>query len=88
VHKGDRINPQDYYWDDTVNPQAGLEAEAKGLRWTQSGTPAEQINHLGKNHLLEPADFDKLAKSVGVSAPKEIDPVRSARMTRLLPTWK
>jgi hypothetical protein len=89
VHKGDRIDPQDYYWNDQVNPQAGIEAEARGRRWTQVGsTPVDQINHMGKNHLLAPQEFDKVATSVGVQPPNEIDPVRSARLARLLPTWK
>src|SRR5206468_7107201 len=32
VHKGERIDPSDYYWPDEVNPQVGLEYEARGLR--------------------------------------------------------
>jgi hypothetical protein len=89
VHKGERVNPQDYYWNDVVNPQAGIEAEAKGLKWTQVGsTPVDQINHMGKNHLLAPQDFDRVANSVGVQTPNEINPVRSSQMSRLLPTWK
>ena len=98
VHKGERIDPQDYFWNDQVNPQAGLEAEAgarrKGPvlmtpRWTQVGsTPMDQINHMGKNHMLAPQDFNKVADSVGLQAPQQIDPVRSRRMSRLLPTWR
>lgn len=89
VHKGERIDPQDYFWNDQVNPQAALVAEAKGLKWTQVGsTPIDQINHLGKNHLLSPNDFDRIADSVGLQAVQQIDPVRSARMARLMPTWR
>lgn len=88
IHKGTRVDPQDYYWNDIVNPQSGIDAEAKGQRWTQQGTSAEQINHMGKNHLLSPAQMAKQANDVGVSAPKQIDPVRSERMARLLPKWK
>lgn len=88
VHKGERVDPQDYYWNDIVNPQAGIEAESRGQRWTQVGTPQEQINHMGKNHLLSPEDFSSLAQSVGVKTPSQMDPVRSQRMARLLPRWK
>lgn len=89
VHKGERVDPQDYYWNDVVNPQAGLQAEARGLKWTQVGsTPVDQINHLGKNHLLTPQQYDRVAGSVGLQAPQEIDPIRSERMARLLPRWK
>ena len=90
VHKGDAVNPQDYYWNDVVNPQAGIAAQARGLKWTQVGsTPADQINHLGKNHLLAPEDLNRLANSVGIATPSnQIDPVRSQQMSRLLPSWK
>lgn len=100
VHKGDAVDPRDYYWPDDVNPQAGIEAQSQAVmnedglfitpRWTQEGsTPAEQINHMGKNHLLSPKDFDQLANSVGVATPSnQINPVRSQSMSRLLPSWK
>lgn len=89
VHKGERVNPQDYFWNAQVNPQAALQAEAKGLKWTQVGsTPVDQINHMGKNHMLSPEEYDQVSNSVGVKAPQQIDPVRSERMARLLPRWK
>lgn len=89
VHKGERIDPQDYYWNDIVNPQAGIEAQAQGLKWSQVGsTPEQQINHMGKNHMLAPQDFSKVADRVGLQAPKQIDPIRQQRMSRLLPSWK
>lgn len=88
VHKGDRIDPQDYYWNDAVDPEAGIRAQARGQKWTALGTPAEQINHLGKNHLLTPEQLDRTANGVGVRPPQEIDPIRSAKMSRLLPSWR
>lgn len=89
VHKGERIDPQDYYWNDVVHPQAGIEAQARGEKWTQQGsTPADVINHMGKNHLLTPEQLADVANGVGITTPKSIDPVRSARMGRLLPAWK
>lgn len=89
VHKGERVNPQDYYWDDVVNPQAGIEAQAKGLKWSQVGsTPVDQINHMGKNHMLAPEVVDRVAGQVGIATPNEINPIRSAAMSRLLPSWK
>jgi len=89
VHKGERIDPQDYYWNDVIDPQAGLRAEARGLKWTAVGaTPEQQINHMGKNHLLSPAQVAQVANGVGLETPQQIDPVRSARMQRLLPSWR
>lgn len=89
VHKGDRIDPQDYYWNDQVGPQMGIEAQARGQKWTQQGsTPMDQINHMGKNHLLSPDQVAGTAAQVGIDAPQQIDPVRRQRMSRLLPKWR
>jgi hypothetical protein len=38
VHKGERIDPVDYYWPDDFHPLIGLEYEAAGRRWTAQGT--------------------------------------------------
>ncbi|MEU1816048.1 hypothetical protein ABZ543_12755 [Streptomyces roseifaciens] len=38
VHKGERIDPADYYWTNDVNPTAALEAQAQGRKWTQRGS--------------------------------------------------
>lgn len=38
VHKGERIDPVDYYWTDDVHPAAALEAQARGEKWTQRGS--------------------------------------------------
>ena len=87
VHKGDRIDPQDYYWNEVVDPEAGIRAQAVGQRWTAQGTPAEQINHMGKNHMLTPDQVARVGAQVGVRT-QEIDPIRSAKMSRLLPSWR
>lgn len=88
VHKGERIDPVDYYWDDQVHPMAGIEAQARGEKWTASGsTPAEQINHLGKNHLLKPDEYAREAARVGVKAPQMMSDDRRAKMSSLLPSW-
>lgn len=38
VHRGERIDPADYYWTQQVNPTIALEYEARGQKWTQQGT--------------------------------------------------
>lgn len=90
VHKGERVDPRDYYWTPEVNPQLGIEYEARGLKWTQQGSPAERLAHMGKNAITSPEEVDALARQYGVDPgmrEQQIDPVRSARMKRLLPTW-
>lgn len=90
VHKGERVDPQDYYWHGEVNPQAGLEAQAVGLKWSQAGsTPEQRISSArSTEELVSPGDLSLTAARVGLSAPKEINPIRSSRMSRLLPRWK
>lgn len=38
VHKGERIDPADYYWTNEVNPAAAIEAQMQGRKWTQTGS--------------------------------------------------
>ncbi|MFE6745909.1 hypothetical protein ACFVGM_08670 [Kitasatospora purpeofusca] len=54
VHKGERIDQQDYYWTEQFHPLVGIEHEARGERWTAPapdlGTP---LVHYGKAETLE-----------------------------------
>lgn len=87
VHKGDKIGQQDYFWPVEFNPQSALEAQAQGRRWGPVGsTPAEQINHMGKNHMLSSEELRAVAGAHGIAAPT-VDPLRSQRMRHLLPSW-
>lgn len=89
VHKGERIDPSDYFWTTDVNPDVGLQTEARGLKWTQSLAPEDHINHLGKNHLLTPEQYSRVLNSVGLQDPnKQVDPIVQSKMQRLLPAWK
>ena len=92
VHKGERIDPQDYYWADDVRPDIGLEYQAMGLRWTQSGTPVERLTALGTAELASPAHRDALTRQFGVDdrsrVAQIIDPERQTRMRRLMPNWR
>lgn len=91
VHKGERVDPRDYYWTAEVNPQLGIQYEARGLKWTQSGSPVERLAHMGKNAITSPEEADQLARQYGVDpqmrTTPQLDPIRSARMKRLLPSW-
>jgi hypothetical protein len=89
VHKGDKIDGSDYLWPDVggVNPQAGLVYEARGLKWTQKGDPAERLAHGGKVNALSPAEMAALQQKYGVSEiMADIDPVRRERLKHLLPS--
>ncbi len=92
VHKGERVDPTDYLWDKSIiDPEAGLRAEAKGLKWTAKGeTPQNIINHMGKNHLLSPEEMANVANGLGVNQgpTTTVDPLRASKMSRLLPSYK
>lgn len=87
IHKGDRIDPSDYFWSVDFNPQTGLEREAAGIKFAPSGTPEEQIQHLGKNHMLSPAQLGATAREYGID-PGPVDPIRTVKAARLLPSWR
>lgn len=89
VHKGDRIDPQDYHWNDAIDPQAGIRAEARGLKWTALGETPKQLVHYGKSDLLSPQQLADVANGLGLnSGANVLDPVRSAKFQSLLPTWR
>lgn len=87
VHKGERIDPSDYFWSTDFNPQSGLDRQATGLRFAPTGTPEEQIQHLGKNHMLSPAQLGATARRHDID-PGPVDPIRTAKAARLLPSWR
>lgn len=89
IHKGERIDPQDYLWDETFNPQTGLEYQARGLKWTQRGSAVERLQYLGQTEFSSEAEKRSFLGRFGVSdTPLEVDPVRQQKLSRLLPKWR
>ncbi|MFD9947203.1 MULTISPECIES: hypothetical protein [Nonomuraea] len=93
VHKGERVAPADYFWTAEVNPQAGLQAQARGTKWTAKGDAVERLAHGGKNALVSPEELGRLAAQYGVqvtdpAARRESNPQFAEQMRRHLPTWK
>lgn len=86
VHKGERVDPSDYFWPEAFNPDSGLEAEAAGLKWAPNGVPP-QINHMGKNQLIDEEQMYNVAKRLNFSPTAPIDPRRKAAFSGLLPSW-
>jgi hypothetical protein len=89
IHKGERIDPSDYFWPTTFNPQTGLDTQATGLRFAPLGVPEEQIHYMGKRHMLSPQQLEATGARYGVSGGPSttVDPIRAAKMQRLLPDW-
>ena len=89
VHKGEKIGDSDYFWPPEFGPMSGLEAQARGQKWTAVGsTPAEQINHMGKGHMLSPEELGKAAAQYNVHEVREMDPIRLEKIRSQLPTWR
>lgn len=92
VHKGDKVNPGDYVWPSgNVHPMAGIEAQAKGQKWTQQGSPVEKLAHGGKVPALSPEEMLAVQQQYGVSDnahTQQINPQRRAQMAQSLPRWK
>lgn len=76
VHKGERIDPQDYFWTSWLNPQSGLEREATGLRWA----PVEAVaRRVATERQMIPRGSQSLI---------EVSPERQAQLARLAPSWR
>jgi hypothetical protein len=87
VHKGERIEPRDYYWPDEFNLWTGLEREAAGVRFSPPGLggllPDER----------QPTDSRAGMRSASVgsrhsgdSAPP-VDPDRAPMLRSQAPPW-
>lgn len=89
VHKGEKIDGGDYFWPAEFNPTSALQQQATGRRWGPVGSlPVEQINHMGKNHLIAPEEMGKVAQQYNVREVPQASGVRQQQMARLLPNWK
>lgn len=93
VHKGERIDPADYYWTDDVHPGAALAAQARGQRWTQTGTMiGSPLVNDGKSETLvaSNARFATAARiyTQEISPPYlSVDEQRRAQLRRFKPGW-
>lgn len=89
VHKGEKIEDSDYFWPSEFNNMSGLQAQARGQKWTAVGSSvAEQINHMGKGHMLSPEELGRAAEQYNVHEVKPMDPVRKSKIQSQLPTWR
>jgi len=92
IHKGERRDPQDYYWDEYVSPEAGIREQMAGRKWTASGNPVERLHNQGKSAITSPAEMARLQAMYGVKGEPansaEINAARAARLKRLSPAWR
>lgn len=94
VHKGERIDPADYYWTPEVNPAAALQAQARGEKWTQTGSMiGSPLVNDGKSDTLV-ATSERFATAMRVYT-QEITPSYTAvneqrrrQLARFRPAWR
>lgn len=77
VHKGERIDPGDYFWPPDFQPTNGLRAEAAGVRQAPLLTLSER--YLATEQQAIPRGANTLIT---------MDPERRAVLARLLPRWR
>lgn len=76
VHKGERIDPSDYYYPKGLDPQRGLRNQARGKR------TAPMMQYAPAPHLVNDGKSDPPQ-----TIPGTIDPKRAGQLARLRPTW-
>lgn len=89
VHKGSRIEPEDYYWPDDFNPMSGLEAQKRGKKWTAQGSPVERLVY-GDKYMsqAEAAQFRQELNLPVDPQMQSVDVNVRAGMRRNLPGWR
>ncbi|MFI7083838.1 hypothetical protein ACIBUR_09555 [Streptomyces anulatus] len=94
VHKGERIDPADYYWTDDVHPFAGLQAQARGERWTQRGSMiGSPLVNDGKSETLVStqarfATAQRIYTQEVTPAFTAVNEQRRQQLQRLRPAWR
>lgn len=77
VHRGERIEPSDYYWPKGLEPDRGLRNQAKG-RKTAPLLDRAPVPHLVNNGKAFTPN----------TVPGEVNPVRNEQLSRLRPSWR
>lgn len=89
VHKGERIEPNAYYWDVEFNDQSGIKRQMKAKPVNINGGIVYMIPRAGIETRLTPAPhLVNDGKSNLVSdAPGTINPMRANQLSYLRPKW-
>jgi len=89
VHKGSRIEAQDYFWPADFNPMTGLEAQRSGKKWTASGSPVERLVYADK--FLTQAEEVQIREQMNLPPDPQMrnaDPETRAVLRKNGPAWK
>lgn len=86
VHKGDKVGNDAYFWDDNMNPDMGLQRQARSVPVNQEGATVLQSQRFAPTGDV-PTHLVAGGRLQNPGAPESIDPVRAARMKPMLPPW-
>lgn len=89
VHKGSRIEPQDYFWPEDFNPYTGLEHQKRGKKWTAQGAPVERLVYGDK--WLSQAEEVQIREQMNLPVDPQMrnaDPEVRANLRKMGPAWK
>jgi hypothetical protein len=82
VHKGERINPGDYWWPDEFNLTTGLELQAQGKKFAPPGAEPVRLTNDGK------AGPRGIPRGLDRQQLEVINAERRSMLQRLAPGWK
>ncbi len=89
VHKGSRIEAQDYFWPADFNPMTGLEHQKKGKKWSAQGSPVERLVYGDK--WLTQMEEAQIRSEMNLPVDPQMrnsDPVVREAMRKNGPAWK
>lgn len=88
VHRGERIDPSDYYYPGELKPDRGIRRQSRGVR--VDGVIVVKRNSIAQH--LTPAPHlpndGKAGPTVVSTAPGEINNKRSKQFDRMKPAWQ
>lgn len=90
VHKGSRIERQDYFWTKDFNMETGLQFQAQGKKWTASGSPTERLVY--SDGFMSQAEEAQLREELNLPVDPQmrgsLDPNVKTAMRKNLPGWR
>jgi hypothetical protein len=89
VHKGERIEPNAYYWDREFNDQSGIKRQMKAQQVLLNGVMVWQMPKSAPLAHLVPAPHlvNDGKSNMRSDSPGTISPMRSNQMSYLKPKW-
>lgn len=86
VHRGERIDPSDYYYPDALRPDRGI---MRQMRAVPTGTTYMVLRHVEDQMLVPAPHLQNDGKAnMRSTSPGEINPQRVKQLGTLTPSWK